>query len=144
MVKVKSGVWRSIRSTAGRSPRENFWDDDRRGERSGHLAVGWWQQSDRGQFSGSHGIWVCPTYPRQPGTTSSGIMVGSYDNVIQENLIVGNQGAGVVLGSMFGEVLAKKVYGNKLYGNYIGMQQDGQTPLRNTDGGAHMLGCRRE
>ena len=95
-----------------------------------------------GNFLGVTASGQVPPYPLPAGTASSGIMVGSYDNVIQENLVVGNHGPGVVLGSKFGDVLATNVYGNKLYGNYIGIAQDGQTPLANDTGilvcwGAH-------
>ena len=96
-----------------------------------------------GNFLGATASGLAPTYPRQPGTASSGILVGSYDNVIQENLIVGNQGPGVVLGSQFGETLAEHVYGNKLYGNYIGMGQDGGSPLANVPV-CRVLGCLRQ
>ena len=48
--------------------------------------------------------------------------------------MVGNHGPGIVLGSKLGDVLATNVHDNKLYGNYIGMQQNGQTPLPNDTG----------
>ncbi len=95
-----------------------------------------------GNFLGATASGLVPTYPLSAGTATSGIMVGSYDNVIQENLVVGNHGPGIVLGSKLGDVLATNVRDNKLFGNYIGMQQNGQTPLPNDTGilvcwGAH-------
>ncbi len=87
-----------------------------------------------GNFLGATASGQVPTYPLSAGIATTGIMVGSYNNVIQENLVVGNHGPGIVLGSKLGDVLATNVRDNKLFGNYIGMQQNGQTPLPNDAG----------
>ena len=87
-----------------------------------------------GNFLGATATGVLPANHGQSWAKSSGVLVGSAYNMIRENLIVGNEGSGVVLGSKYGDVLAKDVHDNKIYGNYIGMQQDGETPMPNSTG----------
>ena len=60
------------------------------------------------------------------GNFGSGVYIASSDNVVQENIIVGNM-TGVVIS---GDGVQK----NKLFGNYIGVGQDGKTPAQNDQG----------
>ena len=67
------------------------------------------------------------------GSFGSGVTIESSDNVVQENIIVGN---------MLGVEISGDVTGNKLFANYIGVGQDGMTPVHNDQGvliarGAH-------
>ncbi len=65
---------------------------------------------------------------------TSGITIGSSDNVIQENVIVGSQTAGIIIGAKDADAVALNVHSNMIYGNYIGVAQDGETPLPNQTG----------
>ncbi len=56
----------------------------------------------------------------------TGVYVASSDNVLRENIVVGNATGVVVSGD--------GVTGNKLFANYIGVGQDGMTPASNVQG----------
>lgn len=68
------------------------------------------------------------------GTLGVGVYIGCSDNVLQENIIVGNMTGVTIAGN--------GVAGNQLHSNYIGVGQDGMTPAHNKTGvfigrGAH-------
>ncbi|MCU0963244.1 MAG: right-handed parallel beta-helix repeat-containing protein, partial [Pirellulaceae bacterium] len=87
-----------------------------------------------GNFLGATAAGQLPTYPRPADAISTGVVAGSADNVIQENLVVGHSGAGIALGAKIATELAENVRGNRVVGNYVGLLQDGQTPRGNSTG----------
>ena len=60
------------------------------------------------------------------GNFGGGVSIASANNVLQENIIVGNL-AGVAIDGV-------EAKGNKLFANYIGVEQDGKTPAHNDQG----------
>ena len=87
-----------------------------------------------GNYLGAKANGTVPANPSKTSAITSGISVESANNVIQENIIVGSETAGILIGARATGGTTPTVYGNHVYGNYIGMAKNGRTPLPNHTG----------